>query len=47
MSLKGESKVPTAKKDVITVVLTPETYHEWKEEAGLVIGVNLAALRIS
>ena len=44
MSLKGESKAPTAKKDVITVVLTPETYLEWKEEAGLVIGGKFGRL---
>ena len=36
MSLKGESKVPTAKKDV---VLTPETYLEWKVADVLTTGI--------
>jgi hypothetical protein len=38
MSQKGDSKVSAEKKDVITVILTAKTYHEWVEDAELVCG---------
>jgi hypothetical protein len=38
MSQKGDSKVSSEKKDVITVTLTAKTYHDWIEDAELVCG---------
>ena len=38
MSQKGDSKVSAEKKDVITVILTAKTYHDWIEDAELVCG---------
>ena len=38
MSQKVDSKVSAVKKDVITVILTLKTYHEWIEDAELVMG---------
>ena len=38
MSQKGESHVSTERKDVISVILTPQTYLPWNKEAILVCG---------
>ena len=38
MSQKVDSKVSAVKKDVITVILTAKSYHEWVEDAELVMG---------
>ena len=40
MSQKGDSKVSAEKKDVITVILTAKTYHDWIEDAELVCGIK-------
>jgi hypothetical protein len=38
MSQKGESHVSTERKDVISVILTPQTFLPWNNEAILVCG---------
>ena len=38
MSQKVDSKVSGVKKDVITVILTAKTYHQWVDDAELVMG---------
>jgi hypothetical protein len=40
MSQKGDSKVSSEKKGVITVILTAKNYHDWIEDAELVCGIK-------
>ncbi len=42
MSQKGDSKVSSEKKDVITMILTAKTYHDWIKDAELVCVISMA-----